>query len=116
MHWEETSGYLNEQKEIQSVYGSPLDRISLVILPNSFLPGRSYSLRLSATNTEGTNYAEVSIRTNKPPSSGYIETYPEISTSSTTQFVTYTNSWADDIEDLPFTYLFSFIDFSLIAL
>jgi hypothetical protein len=110
LHWEETSGYLNEQKEIQSVYGSPLDRISLVILPNSFLPGRSYSFRLSATNTEGTNYAEVSIRTNKPPSSGYIETYPEIAISSTTQFVTYTNSWADDIEDLPFTYLFSFID------
>ena len=110
IQWQETSGYLNEQKEIQPVYGSPQDRMSLVILPNSLLPGRSYTFRLTVSNSRGASYAEITISNNKPPSSGYIETYPKIATSDTTEFTTYTNSWADDRRFTIYISLFFFLD------
>ena len=110
LKWEEISGYLDAQQESKQIFGSPLDQIDVVLLPNVLLPGRSYTFRLNIITNEGKNYAETTISTNKPPSSGYIRTYPEISTTATTRFTTYADSWTDEFSDLPLTYKFSFVD------
>ena len=110
LKWEEISGYLDAQQESKQIFGSPLDQIDVVLLPNVLLPGRSYTFRLNIVTNEGKNYAETTVSTNKPPSSGYIRTYPEISTTATTQFTTYADSWTDEFSDLPLTYKFSFVD------
>ena len=46
--WEESTHVLDNVVETKQVYGSPLNRESLVILPFSLSPGRRYTFRLSA--------------------------------------------------------------------
>ena len=109
--WEESTHVLDNVVETKQVYGSPLNRESLVILPFSLSPGRRYTFRLSAYAGAGDGaavYAEVSFEVNLPPSSGYVETTPTHGIGGETVFTTIAGSWVDGAEDLPLTYTFSF--------
>ena len=112
LQWKETTRILDKSAGQfgRKVYGSPLDRASLVILPNILSSGRSYTFRLSAVSNFGETFAEISFIVNKPPTSGYIETNPSAGMAGLTVFSTHTGSWVDDSEDLPFHYSFFYTE------
>ncbi|CAB3411726.1 unnamed protein product [Caenorhabditis bovis] len=91
--------------------------VSLIIPPASqmypgwlgLLAGKTFLIRLWATNSRGTSFADLHLHTNSPPQKGAIDV-----TSTTTEFtaldtpikLSIGDGWTDDIEDLPLSYTF----------
>ena len=70
-----------------------------------FVPGRSYTFRLTATNrlaTTATSYSEVAVVMNAPPTQGSVSVTPLIGTALLTRFNAFCTPFFD--EDIPVLY------------
>jgi len=84
----------------------------LVIGQDQMVGGGSYVFIFSAMYTGVNNSAlcQVTVSTNKPPTSGTLLISPGAGESITDVFDITTTGWSDDPEDYPLTYTFSYTD------
>jgi len=84
----------------------------LVISANEMVPGGTYIFIFSAaySNADNPSFAQVTITTNEPPTSGTLHISPPSGESINDVFYLSTSNWVDDVEDYPFTYRFYYLD------
>jgi hypothetical protein len=93
-----------------AVFGAAANLATAGIRRGVLLPGRSYTFRLTATDTDGVSAsAEVTVRVNSPPSAGFVTATPATGTALDTEFSFSAEQWSDDVDDLPFTYSFAYV-------
>eukprot|EP00615_Pteridomonas_danica_P011705 CAMPEP_0114339650 /NCGR_PEP_ID=MMETSP0101-20121206/7864_1 /TAXON_ID=38822 ORGANISM="Pteridomonas danica, Strain PT" /NCGR_SAMPLE_ID=MMETSP0101 /ASSEMBLY_ACC=CAM_ASM_000211 /LENGTH=1211 /DNA_ID=CAMNT_0001472675 /DNA_START=790 /DNA_END=4425 /DNA_ORIENTATION=+ len=81
------------------------DQLNIVIALSILTEGNTYTLRLTATDSEDeSSYSTVSFTINEPPSSGSVEVTPINGFALDTSFTFTATNWVDD--DLPLTYIF----------
>ena len=82
---------------------------NLVINPNKLIPGQTYKFRLQAEDDNGISYGQLTVPVNAAPASGIFTVRPPNGTALTTTFILQNKGWADDPEDMPLVYRFSYI-------
>ena len=85
----------------------------LAVSKDTFTQGSSVTFRLSADVPNAQNdaflsFTEVTITINSPPSPGFLTASPTAGIALSTTFTLVASDWSDDVEDLPFTYKFSY--------
>ncbi|CAI2356453.1 unnamed protein product [Caenorhabditis sp. 36 PRJEB53466] len=93
--------------------------VSLTIPPSSsqfsawpgLLSGKTFAIRLWATNEKGSSFADLHLSTNSPPTVGAIDItaadYPMIALETPVTF-SVGDGWNDDKDDLPLSYQFGY--------
>ncbi|KAF1747149.1 hypothetical protein GCK72_023609 [Caenorhabditis remanei] len=93
--------------------------VSLTIPPSGtqlaawpgLMSGKTFVIRLWASNEKGSSFADLHLLTNAPPTTGYIDisapTYPPIALETPITF-SVGDSWNDDKDDFPLTYQFGY--------
>jgi len=81
------------------------NKLSAVVAVGLLTPGSTYTLRLTAINSDAsTSYAEVTLTMNIAPASGSVVVSPPNGFALETSFTLETFNWVD--EDLPLAYVF----------
>jgi hypothetical protein len=77
--------------------------------PNSFIPGREYTFRLSISDSSGNSlYSDITLSCNGPPTSGTISSTPSSGIAYDQIFLLNAGGWVDEIQDYPLTYTFKY--------
>lgn len=104
--------------QASSAVAVPLVVSSSLFPPGAYITFTLYVQALSTSTTASSNrllqistdslaaYAAVTVYINAPPSLGVTTVDPQNGTALTTSFQVSTDSWTDDVGDLPFTYEF----------
>jgi hypothetical protein len=82
---------------------------NLVINPSKLIPGQTYKFRLQAEDANGISYGQLTVPVNAAPASGIFTVSPPNGTALNTTFILQNRGWADDPEDMPLVYRFSYI-------
>ena len=85
------------------------NRANLVLKPDVLDPGARYTFRLSATNSDGTAYSQVTVSASSPPRSAAIVAEPLSGTAMDTNYVFTISGAIDHPSDSPFLYQFGLI-------
>jgi hypothetical protein len=81
------------------------NELSVVLVLSLLTEGETYTLVMTATDSDGENsYQTVSVTINEAPSSGELAVSPKRGYALDTSFTFTATNWVD--EDLPFTYIF----------
>lgn len=83
----------------------------LAVLPFSFIGGRTYTFRLTASSVlypTQTSVTEVTMTANSPPVGGYLLVTPVTGYALDTLYSMVTSGWSDDAADYPFSYNFAY--------
>ena len=83
----------------------------LAVLPYSFIGGRIYTFRLTASSTlfpSQISVTEVTMTANSPPIGGYLLVTPDTGYALDTLYSMITSGWSDDASDYPFSYNFAY--------
>jgi hypothetical protein len=107
LRWYVLQGTLNLDDRSVSTTGR--EGNNLVINPYRLIPGQTYVFRLQAEDANGKSYGQLTVPINAAPASGIFEVSPLNGTALETSFVLKNTGWADDPEDMPLRYRFSFI-------
>ena len=94
------------RKEIISAINFPL-----TMLPYTFVAGRTYTFRLSASPLDDSTLvgkAEIVLTVNAPPIGGKTTVTPLRGHALVTDFMMSTTGWSDDLSDYPLCYSFSY--------
>ena len=75
---------------------------------NVFLPGITYTFRLTLTENNVPIYSEIRLHANSPPSSGTLVIVPSEGEALLTLHALAANNWVDDPEDYPLSYQFQY--------
>jgi len=88
-----------------ALVGTVANRLSAVVAVGLLTPGSTYTLRLTATDSDSSaSYAEVTLTMNTAPASGTLVVTPLSGFALDTSFTLETLNWVD--EDLPLAYVF----------
>ena len=93
-----------------SVAANEISRVNLVLKPNVLTPGKIYTFRLSATNSEGTAYSQILVNADPPPQYAMILAEPLSGLALETNFVFTISGAIDFTTDSPFLYQFGLIE------
>lgn len=93
-----------------SVVANEISRVNLVLKPNVLIPGERYTFRLSATNSEGTAYSQISVTADPPPQYAMMLAEPLSGLALETNFVFTVSGAIDYTTDSPFLYQFGLIE------
>ncbi|CAM9100098.1 unnamed protein product [Ectocarpus sp. 8 AP-2014] len=108
--WRQENGNLDLRNEWSEAFSTPVNARTLVTRKGALGAGQVYSFSLSATDASGlVGYAEFSFETNAPPSGGHLKSDRFSATAGVNPVVLQTLGWTDDIDDLPLTYTFGYI-------
>lgn len=83
----------------------------LAVAANTFIGGRIYTFRLTATPTLYPNqlsFIEITMLVNSPPVGGYATVTPHVGFALETKFYMVTGGWIDDVSDCPLAYSFAY--------
>ena len=80
-----------------------------MLKPNVLVPGARYTFRLSATNSDGTAYSQITVSAGSPPRNAVILAEPLSGTALETNFVFTISGAIDHPSDAPFLYQFGLI-------
>ena len=86
-----------------------VNRINLVISPHTLNPDLQYTFRLTATNSEGSSSAEVTVQANSPPRFAILEASPLTGTALGTEFDLVVSGALDSVLEMPLLYQFGII-------
>ena len=104
--WIQTEG--DFMLQYPGLLSTPINLTSIAFLPYSLYPGSSYTFRLMSICNDQPGFAEISLSTNTPPSSGTFLVSPTFGRSSIDLFSLSMSGWVDEAEDLPFKYEFRY--------
>ncbi|CBJ29023.1 conserved unknown protein [Ectocarpus siliculosus] len=108
--WRQENGNLDLRNGWTKAFSTPVNARTLVTRKGALGAGQVYSFSLSATDASGlVGYAEFSFETNAPPSGGHLKSDRLSATAGVNPVVLQTLGWTDDIDDLPLTYSFGYI-------
>ena len=86
---------------------TPLNSPVFAFRSNVLTPGSIYTMRLEATDFDGTGYGDIDLIVATPPAGGTFTTFPLVGTALSTEFTLEASaSWTAD--DLPLVYDFSY--------
>ncbi|CAM9093541.1 unnamed protein product, partial [Hapterophycus canaliculatus] len=111
--WTQTAGDLDvEEHDWSTLFATAQSGLNLVVRPNVLTGGSTYTFRLSATDvtSQATGFAELSVVMNAAPTGGYVGASPRAGRAAVDVFYLESLGWTDDVEDLPLTFSFSFIN------
>ena len=80
----------------------------LVVKPNVFTPGTSYTVRLTVTRGGRSGFGQVTFSVDDPPSGGYLHITPTSGSSISTVFTFAAPDWQEDSDSLPLSYQFAY--------
>ena len=86
-----------------------VNRVNLILSPNTLEPRLSYTFRLLATSSAGTSYAEITIKTESPPKSATLTSNPSSGVALETEFELEVSGALDSVQDSPFLYQFGIV-------
>ncbi|CAM9131657.1 unnamed protein product, partial [Ectocarpus fasciculatus] len=81
----------------------------LTIAKNVLNPGSKYTLEISTSYLEsgsGIGFSRTTVTMNAPPEGGRVSVAPTVGVELNTSFSLYSDQWLDDVEDLPFSYVY----------
>ena len=87
---------------------TPTSYAYMVIAGDYMVSGAEYGFSLTATNTAGTNSAQVYFTVNYPPSGGTVGLTPVVGTAVETVFTVQGRAWEDVEGDYPLAYLWTY--------
>lgn len=86
-----------------------INRVNLILSPQSLDPELSYIFSLTAVNNAGSSYAELAVKADPPPISATITPSPTSGVAMETEFQLAVSGALDSTPDSPFLYQFGFV-------
>lgn len=100
---------ITSRSPLATVEPNTTNRVNLILSSNILNPNLLYTFRLSATNSAGTSYSEITLRVNSPPKSATLSPIPALGIALETEFEFSVSGALDDVVEVPLLYQFGIV-------
>jgi hypothetical protein len=99
------------EMDLAAICSTSLTKPTLVVRPDSLVPGGRYRFQLDAADTVGGGRARVVVQVNRPPRGGNVSVVPANGMAIRDTFKIQANGWSDN--DIPISYSFGYVFFGV---